>query len=201
VNRSAEQYGLPTANVTGMIEVVPVEQALAEVLRAFPRAKKLLVVSEDSTSERSNPRLLGAKYRALGFEPSYALMSDFVAWKRESNTAQHDTDVTYVPTNGAIAGWNKDEAAGWVRERIRKPVFTCDDFMVPYAAFGLTKVAREQGEWAPAAAVKILRGLKPSEIPAAENTQVRCFLNAGNAARIGYMPDAALGCAEFKSSR
>jgi ABC-type uncharacterized transport system substrate-binding protein len=79
-----------------------------------------------------------------------------------------------------------------VRETIRRPVVTCDDFMIPYAVFGLVKVAREQGEWAGRAALEILAGRRPSEIPLARNAQTRALFNADLAVRIGFSPDEDL---------
>ena len=186
VNWSAEQYGLPADNVTGMLEVVPVEDALRDLMSAFPKSRKLRVLSEDSTSERSNRELLDPKYRALGLEPSYSLVPDFASWKEQFLRAQTEADLIYLPTNGAIRGWDATAARDWVREQIRRPVFTCDDFMLPYAAYGLTKVAREQGEWAARTALKILAGAHPADIPVVRNEQTRCFVNSGLASAIGF---------------
>ena len=191
VNWSAEQYRLPPARVTGMLETVPVEDALRDLLSAFPKSRTLRVLSEDSTSERSNRERLDPKYRALGLQPTYALVSDFAAWKQEFLLAQRDADLIYLPTNGAIRGWDAQAARAWVRACIRKPVFTCDDFMLPYAAYGLTKVAREQGDWAARTALRILAGTRPTDIPVARNQQVRCFVNSGLATRIGFSPSRA----------
>jgi gluconate transporter len=194
VNWSARQYGLPTANVTGMLEVTPIEETLRQVQRAAPGMRRLRVLSEDSLSERRNRELLDPKYRALGLEPTYELVAEFADWKRAFVAAQRDADLVYLPTNGAVRGWDAAAAVEWVRRHIRKPVVTCDDFMMPYAAFGLTKVAREQGEWAARAALDILRGKRPSEIPVAVNQQTRCYFNPELAYRIGLVPPASGTC-------
>jgi ABC-type uncharacterized transport system substrate-binding protein len=60
--------------------------------------------------------------------------------------------------------------------------------MVPSAAYGLTKVAREQGEWAAQTALRILAGTRPADIPIVRNQQTRCFLNSELAAKIGFSP-------------
>ena len=194
VNWSARQYGLPTASVTGMLEVVPIEETLREVQRARPGTRRLRVLSEDSVSERSNRELLDPKYRALGLDPTYALVTEFADWKRAFVAGQEEADVTYLPTNGAVQGWNAEAAVEWVGRHIRKPVVTCDDFMMPYAAFGLTKVAREQGEWAARSALAILRGKRPDAIPVAANQQTRCFLNPDLAGRIRFRAPPGRDC-------
>ena len=58
----------------------------------------------------------------------------------------------YLPTNGAIRGLDSAAVKERVRRNLRKLAVTCDDFMMPHAVFGLTKVAREQGEFAARAA-------------------------------------------------
>lgn len=194
VNWDASQYGLPTPYVTGMLEVVPVEMALAEVRRQKPSVRRLAVLSEDSISERNNTRFLDPKYRALGFEPRYELVRRFADWKAAFARAQSEADVIYLPTNGAIEGWNPAEAVRWVSDHSKLPVVTCDDFMMPYAALGFTKVAREQGEWAAETALRILRGASPAAIPIASNRLSRCFVNPQLAARSGLRAPPGVAC-------
>jgi ABC-type uncharacterized transport system substrate-binding protein len=192
VNWSCAQYGLPTPHVTGMIEVVPIADAIRTMQGHYPGVKKLAVLSEDSTSERSNRELLDPLYRRLGLEPTYALVTDFTAWKTAFVKANAEADLIYLPTNGAIKDWDTEAAAAWVREHIRKPVITCDDFMMPYCVLGITKVAREQGEWAARATLDILGGKAPPAIPLATNAQKRIYLNANLANHIRFQPGAAL---------
>lgn len=198
VNWSAKQYGLPTANVTGMLELVPIEDTLRQIQQMRPSTRRLCVLSENSTSERSNRELLDPKYKSLGLDPQYALVDNFEEWKRAFAAAQRDNDVVYLPTNGGIRGWDAAAATEWVRRNIRKPVVTCDDFMMPYAVFGLTKVAREQGEWAARAALEILHGKRPGDIPMVPNQQTRCFLNPELADRIGFHGPSGRSCASYR---
>ena len=198
VNWSARQYDLPTENVTGMLEVVPIEETLLQVKQMRPSTRHLCVLSENTLSERSNRELLDPKYKALGLETQYMLVDDFEEWKRAFLAAQRDSDLVYLPTNGGIRGWDAAAATEWVRRNIRKPVVTCDDFMMPYAVFGLTKVAREQGEWAAHAALAILHGKRPGDIPMIPNQQTRCFLNPGLAERIGFHLPAGRACTTYR---
>ena len=194
VNWSARQYGLPTPNVTGMVEVVPIEDTLRELRRVRPGVRRLRVLTEDSLSERSSRELVGPRYQRLGFEADFVFVGDFEAWKSAFVAAQSQADVVYLPTNGAIRGWDARVAIEWVRSHIRKPVVSCDDFMMPDAVFGLTKAPREQGEWAARTALEILHGKKPGEIPVTENRQTRCLVNLVLAARIGFQAPAGLDC-------
>jgi ABC-type uncharacterized transport system substrate-binding protein len=191
VNWSAEPYGVPNAHVAGMLEVVPILETLATLRRHVPGARTLFVLSEDSLSEAANRRSLDPMYRDAGWDVTWSLVTDYAAWKREFARAQA-WDAVYLPTNGAVAGWDDADARAHVRATIRRPVVTCDDFMLPYAVLGLVKVAREQGEWAGRTALEILGGRRPSDIPLARNLQVRALLNADLATRVGFVPDDEL---------
>jgi Gnt-I system high-affinity gluconate transporter/Gnt-II system L-idonate transporter len=194
VNWDASQYGLPTPHVTGMVEVVPVEEALRLVRAQFPQARRLTVLSEESVSERNNTRILEPKYRALGWEPRFRLVTNFEDWKTAFAREQESADALYLPTNGAIQGWNDREARAWVQRHAKKPAVTCDDFMLPYVALGLTKVAREQGEWAAATAIEILRGKKPGDFAIRANRETECWVNEEQARRTGLRMPEGRGC-------
>ena len=183
VNWSANQYGLPAPNVTGMLEVLPLRENLQQIKKINPEARKMLILSENSTSEQNNRVLLDTLFRSAGFEPEYELVNEFADWKSAFVDANETFDLIYLPTNGSIKNWNKDEAIETVRQNIRIPVFTCDDFMMPYCIFGMTKVASEQGEWAAKTALEILYGKNITEIPLAINKRSKTFFNSELAVR------------------
>ena len=186
VNWSASQYGLPASNVTGMLEVLPLKENLHQVKLFNPEARKMLVLSENSTSEQNNKVLLDTLFRAAGFEPEYTLVNEFADWKTAFIAANQNFDLIYLPTNGSIKNWDKSEAVETVSQNIKVPVITCDDFMMPYCIFGMTKVAAEQGEWAAKTALQILDGKRISEIPLTRNKQSKVFVNQELAAKIGF---------------
>ena len=72
-------------------------------------------------------------------KPEYFLADNFEDWKKMFVMANDEADIIYLPTNGAIKDWNESMAIKFVKENIRKPVFTCDDFMMDYCVFGFTK--------------------------------------------------------------
>jgi len=184
VNWSADQYGLPASNVTGMLEVLPLKENLQQVKLFNPEARKMLILSENSTSEQNNKALLDTLFRSSGFEPEYTLVNEFAEWKTAFIASNQTFDLIYLPTNGAIKNWNNAEAVQTVSQNIKIPVITCDDFMMPYCVFGMTKVASEQGEWAAKTALKILEGKSIGEIPLTKNKQTKVFLNQELANRI-----------------
>lgn len=197
VNNDASPYALPADHITGILEIVPIEQTLRLVRERRPGAKRLLVLSEDSVSERSNTKLLDGKYRSLGYAPEYLLVKTFDEWKRGYAAAVKMAEVVYLPTNGAIQGWDAKDAAEWVAEHPGPLPVTGDDFMMPYAAFGLTKVAAEQGEWAAETALRILHGTPITQIPVAANQKTRCFVSRRLAGMAKWDAPAALACSDY----
>jgi ABC-type uncharacterized transport system substrate-binding protein len=195
VNWSADQYGFPTRSITGMLEVLPIMETI-EALRPYYPVRRLCVLSEDTLSEQSNQRAMQSLFQEAGLEARFVLAKDYETWKTEFLRANQEYDVIFIPTNGAIAGWDNEDARAFVRQAIRKPVVTCDDFMMPFAVYGLTKVAREQGEWAAETALSILAGQEPSAIPVTRNARTKAYINPGLAAAIGFEPnsDFLAGC-------
>lgn len=185
VNWSADVYRLPAATVTGMLEVLPLRENLRLMKTVFPEAKMLTVLSEKSLSEEKNTQLLDTLYRNMGFTVQYELVESYGEWKTKFKTANEQSDIIYLPTNGAIKGWDSTDAKIFVSENIRKPVITCDDFMMPYCVYGLTKVAEEQGRWAGETALEILDGKSPADIPVTKNKETRSYFNPELAAKIG----------------
>lgn len=192
VNWSASSYGLPVKNITGMLEVLPLRENLETIRSYYPKAKKLTVLSEMSVSENRNTEILDTLYTNMGFKVQYRFVKDFSEWRAAFITANQTSDIIYLPTNGAVQGWNKVVSIEFVKRTIRVPVITCDDFMMPYCVYGLTKVAKEQGEWAANTAIKILNGVSPELIPVVKNKESRSYYNADLAARVGFKPGKKL---------
>ena len=186
VNWSAKQYGLPAQNVTGMLEILPLRENLAQIKKFNPEAVKMLILSENSTSEQNNKVLLDTLFCSAGFEPEYHMVNEFSEWKTAFVAANLNYDLIYLPTNGSIKNWDKAEAIEIVSQNIKVPVITCDDFMMPYCVFGMTKVASEQGQWAAKTALEVLNGKPIGEIRLSRNSQSKVFLNKELAEKIGF---------------
>jgi len=192
VNWTCDQYGLPTDFVTGMLEVLPVREVVETLRQYYPDARRLVVLSENTTSELKNKEVLIPIFGKMGLSTDYCMVDTFEQWKQQFLLANRTADLIFLPTYGAIKGWDAADARAFVAEHIRVPVFTCDDFMMDYAVFGRTKVAQEQGRWAAMTALQILKGTSPREIPVTRNRETRIYLNRGLAARIDFHPDASL---------
>ena len=192
VNWSCEAYGLPVANVTGMLEVLPVRQSIETLGQYYPSLKKLAVLSENTTSENKNKDILQPLYQQLGIKADYYLVSTFTDWQTAFLVANKKSDFIYAVTNGAIQGWDDALAEQFVATHIQKPVFTNDHFMMRFAMIGWTKIASEQGQWAAQTALDILEGADIKKIEVTQNKNVCIYINRHLAQKLGYQPGKRL---------
>jgi len=165
VNWSADQYGLSRNNITGILELLPVEEVMATMKSYYPSMQRLLVLNENTTTSRKTKPILDTLLNRIGIEVTQALVDDFNSWKAAFEEGNRSHDIIYLQTQGAIKGWDHAEALRFIDQHINVPLVTCEDHMMPYSIFGMTQVSREQGTWAAETAKKILRGTPPSEIP------------------------------------
>ena len=192
VNWSADQYGLSRSNITGILELLPVEEVMAAMKSHYPSMQSLLVLNENTTTSRKTKPILDTLLNNLGIEVTQALVDDFEGWKAAFEEGNRSFDIIYLQTQGAIKGWDHAEALGFINQHIKVPLITCEDHMMPYSVFGMTQVSREQGTWAAETAKKILRGTSPSEIPVSKNRMVSIWFNPNLAEKVGFQPDSSL---------
>ncbi|MCK5208297.1 MAG: hypothetical protein KAQ79_09760 [Cyclobacteriaceae bacterium] len=192
INWTDAEYDLPPNKVTGMLEILPVADMLFTMRSYYPTMDKLLFLSENTTTSRKEKQLLDTLFSRVGVGVTHELVDDFEDWKIVFKEANQNFDIIYIPTHGAIKGWDHDEAISFISQHINLPVVTTEDFMMPYAVFGLTKVAKEQGIWVAVTAKKILAGSSLTEFPVTRNKQSTYWLNTSLAEKIGFEPDTVL---------
>lgn len=184
VDWSCQQYGLPTAQVTGILEIPPVRETVRALRDNVPSVRNCFVLSGNSVSDRKNARTLETLLRGEGLHSETLLVDDFNEWKRHFDAANNTADAVFLPSIGGIQGWNDTKAYEFVFRTIRKPVFTCERSMMRYAVFGFTMVESEQGQWAVRTALDILSGKSPVDFPVAVNRETRGYINPVLADRI-----------------
>ena len=192
INWTADQYKLPPQGVTGILEVLPLEELVQTLKPYYPEMKKLLVLNENTTTSRKTKPVLDTVLNDQGILVSQELVDDFESWKSVFVRANQNYDIIYLQTRGAIKNWNHDEALKIIKEYIKIPLVTCEEFMMPYAVLGLTQLSKEQGSLAGEAAKRILRGANPSDIPITKNQLSKIWINTDLAEKIGFNPDKEL---------
>ena len=192
VNWTDDEYDLPPNKVTGMLEILPVADMIITMRSYYPSMNKLLFLSENTTTSRKEKQLLDTLFNRVGVAVTHELVDNFDQWKVKFQEANQAYDIIYLPTHGAIKGWSHEEAVGFINKHIQVPVVTTEDFMMPYAVFGLTKVAKEQGIWVAVTGKKILKGSSPSDFPVTRNKKSTYWVNTSLAEKIGFEPDSVL---------
>jgi ABC-type uncharacterized transport system substrate-binding protein len=176
VNWSAEEYGFPYPNVTGMVEVAPIQPLLERAGEIVNPARRALYLGADTLTERKNLERFQRATDGLGIELDNRLVDSTEAWIAAYNGAQ-DTDFLILGSNSGINDWDAERVAAALAESSTRLTVTTHGWMMPYSMFGLTKVPQEQGAWAGEIAIEILRGTEPGDIPIIANRKWDVWAN------------------------
>lgn len=192
INWTADQYNVSEYNLTGTLEILSVAELIQKMKVYYPGMKKILVLNENTTTSRKTQPLLDTLLGNLGMEVSQTLVDNFEQWKTEFTAANDSFDIIYLQTKGAIKGWEDNEAENHIKQFIKIPLVTCEEFMMPFSVFGLTQLSEEQGIKAAEMTKKILNGTDPADIPISRNNMSKVWLNVDLAQRIEFEPDEKL---------
>jgi ABC-type uncharacterized transport system substrate-binding protein len=184
VNWEASAYGVPNKNVTGMLEVCPIKDLLAE-MNKLKAGKTIGYIGSDTLTSRKDAENC-AKILNVQMEAVYA--KDFAAWKQGFLDLQSKADLIVIGLNLGISDW--DEAVGrkFAEENTRVVTGSFYDFVNGMALISYNKLASEQGEWAANAAIQIMKGAAAGSIPVASNQKGELVINARIAKKVGVMP-------------
>lgn len=174
INWSADEYGFPTKNITGMIEVTSIDELLAEV-KNITTAEKVSVLSADSFSNHKEIKhiknMLGISFHKEEY------VSTFNDWQNKFLELQNTSDVIYIRNMQGINDFNKEKAISFIKNNTKKLVISTNDFLQDYAAISFAKLPEEQGEWAANTALKVLKGHNISDINITRNKKGRIIIN------------------------
>ena len=84
-----------------------------------------------------------------------------------------------------VKGWDNDAARKFAEANTRIPSGTDFGWLMHVSLLGVGKVPEEQGRWAAKAALKILEGVRPSDIPLAYNKEGQLLMNKTIAGKLG----------------
>lgn len=184
VNWDATAYGVPSKNITGMLEVCPVQELLSEMNKLKPGKTYGFLGSEGLTPKKDQEKcaeLLGVKMEAV-------FAKDFASWKQGFLDLQGKADFLIVGVNAGIADWNEKEAAAFVEKNAKIISGSWHDYLNGLSLVAFNKLPAEQAEWAAEAAIKILKGTAPSAIPLAKNARGELVVNTRICKTLGITP-------------
>lgn len=198
LNWDASIYGYPTENITGMVEIELVAE-LVDHLKQYSSGDVigyLTVTSETETKviEAYNERFFDGQMQVVE-------VKTFDEFKEAFLEVQDKWDMVFLGNNAGIDRWDVDEAEQFFVENTKIPTGTINSWMAPYALITLAKDPAEQGEWSAQAALLILDGTPPSEIPVVENQRGSLILHLDIAEQLDVVfPPSMLRNAEVYSS-
>ena len=178
VNWTAEEYGFPFSNVTGMLEIAPIQPSLERAVQIVPDLRRAFYIGADTLTESKNLKRYEDAAANLGLKMDHALADSTESWLAAYRKAQ-DYDLVVLGSNAGINDWDQDQVRAGVLQHTRKLSVTNMQWMMPFTVLGLTKVPEEQGEWAAKAALGILGGVSPSSIPIVANSRRDIWVNTG----------------------
>ena len=181
VNWDEKVYGFPYKNVTGMVEVTPLPQ-LIEQLQPFAKGNKIGFLGPDIATARKEAQNLKTVF---GMTLTEYFAKDFEDWKKGFAELQGSVDMLVLDSDGGLYKDQTAEMKAFVEANTKIPSGSTYDFMAAYALISYAKLAEEQGFWSADAAMKIMGGTSPADIPVAKNTQGKLIVNARIAKALG----------------
>ena len=177
LNWTAEPYGYPYRNATGMIEVGPIEPLLTEVLAMVKNPRRGVFLSADEMTQRKEFSMSRELYKRRGITLTHASVRTLADWQAGFSAAQQDADFIVIGNHAGIKDWDEALVRRYVYEHGRRFTVAYLEWMAPYSMLTMAKIADEQGEWSGKVAVMILNGTPPSKIPVVANRRWNMFVN------------------------
>ncbi|MEN9849114.1 MAG: hypothetical protein RL368_1854 [Pseudomonadota bacterium] len=174
VNWDASIYGLPYKNATGMLEIELINE-IVKNLQEYAKGRRLGTLALDGFTERKWVGHYG-EYLGRAIDKSY-FPNTFEEWKDNFLRLQNEVDMVILLNPKGVKDFNMQQAQNFVENNIKVPTGSSIPWMSQMSLLGISLVPEEQGLWAAQAALAILGGRAPSNIPIVRNRQGRLFIN------------------------
>ncbi len=201
INWSVEEYGFPYANTTGIVEVAPIGLLLTKAVNIIGGASSAVYIGADTLSESKNLQRFTIAARDHRITLKSYLVGTSSEWM-EAYTDGQSHDFLILGSNSGIKDWDDTAIKQFVYTHTSKLSATNHGWMLPYTMLGFTKVPEEQGVWAGKAAIAILNGVRPNDIPIVTNRKWDVWINEGIVKSSGIqIPDTFVKKAKKESDR
>ena len=185
VNWDASAYGYSTtSNITGMVEVELPDQ-LIDLLKAQAKGERLGYITIDTETERKVVDIYNQRFFGGQLQPYWVKTQD--EFKQAFLTAQQEVDILFMGNNAGSDKWDEEAMKQFILQNTTVPTGSINDWMAPYSLLTLAKSGQEQGEWSAQAALSILGGTPPAEIPVTENKKGQLIVNFDLADKLGII--------------
>lgn len=188
VNWTVDEYDFPYSNVTGIVEVAPVNTMLQQAFTISEGGRRALYIGADTLSEKKNYDRIHDVAKELNINIVAMFPSRFQHWQTAMKVSER-YDFVVMGSNAGIDEWDDEQAHRTALDLSKRPSVTNHKWMMPYTTFGFTKLPKEQGQWAANVAIQILNGSTPSDVPLASNRKWDLWLNEAILSRLQIRPN------------
>lgn len=175
INDSADKYGFPTKNITGMVEVQLVSQIVKE-LKKHAKGEKIAYLKGDTFSSIVTANSFE---KQLGMKIEKRFVSSAEEWMKNYLELQDSADIVLIGSGAGIKNWNekRDQIRDFVIKHTKVPSGSWISVVDDLALISYANKPQEQGEWAAKTAIDILNGKDISTIPIVENQKATIHIN------------------------
>jgi len=176
INWNVDGYGFPYKNTTGIVEVAPIDALFEKARTIQGTVARAIYIGADTLTEKKNLSRFVSAARKHNVSLDNRLVSTTKDWLAAYREAQ-DYDFVVIGSSSGINDWKAEEVSQLVQSFSKSLSLTNHGWMMPYTMLGLTKVPEEHGEWAAQAALAILDGAKPTDLPIVSNRKWDIWVN------------------------
>ncbi len=176
INWTADTYGYPYKNASGMVEVAPVEEMLDIARRNTSHINNVMFISDDVVSEYKDFWHYKRIYEKQGVSVKAIFVKTMAEWEKAFVEAQ-SYEFIILGNNAGINDWDVNRAVNFVEKNGKRLTMTTYAWMMPYVMLGVSKVASEQGEWAGEVVLAVLSGIDIADIPVTLNRHWNYYQN------------------------
>ncbi|NWF92649.1 MAG: ABC transporter substrate-binding protein [Syntrophaceae bacterium] len=188
-----DSWGSSGRNITGVSMKIPVEKQLEMVQRALPKAKKLGILYCSSTPQAmATAEEARGSAKRFGIRPyPISLPSDHLSqFPLIAQNLAKQVEAIYIPTDPILTAKKNLLKIMEAAFKFRVPIIVVSDDAVELGALmALHCDFREIGRQAAPMAVKILKGMRPTDIPSQMPLSHRLTVNLRTAKQLGIRLD------------
>lgn len=179
VNDTGKPYGLPYRNTTGIIERTEYSVLMNYAFQLSLGKRTIAYLSADEVTAQKNEVAFVKMAKRLGLRYEVDKVTNFTDWKKAFLSMQNDPRIDFIVLGNftSLAGYKDPKLKQFVFEHTRKVTASLYTWIMPYAVFGVVKLPEEQGRWAGEAALAILKGYPPTDIPVVPNRRFQLVIN------------------------
>ena len=159
-----------------MVEVAPITALFDKVTKIRGKADNGFYIGADTLTEKKNLTRFQQEAADSDIKLANGLAKDMEEWLYYYKKAQN-YDFVIMGSNSGINDWDPIIIQKIIQQETHKLSVTNHRWMMPYTILGLTKIPEEQGKWAAQAALYILDGTSPSDIPIISNRKWDLWIN------------------------